>query len=144
MLTRAAPTQARYWNNLGLFLRDEGDALRAAKTKADPAQLQKLWEAAYAAYSQTLELEPGNPNYLNDTAVMLHYYLKRDYDKALAMYEKAAKRAEEELARTDLSPEMRDVIKIAKRDSNNNIVKVKRVMEKLARGEKPGPEDADQ
>ena len=145
MLTRAAPTQARYWNNLGLFLRDQGDALKADKGKdADPAELQKLWEAAFAAYSQTLEIEPGNPNYLNDTAVMLHYYLKRDYDKALAMYEKAAKRAEEELARKDLSPELRDVIKIAKRDSNNNIVKVKRVMEKLARGEKPGPEDADQ
>jgi tetratricopeptide (TPR) repeat protein len=144
MLTRAAPTQARYWNNLGLFLRDEGDALRASKKDVPKEELQKLWEAAYAAYSQTLEIEPGNPNYLNDTAVMLHYYLHRDYDKALAMYEKAAVRAEEELAKPDLDPNLREVIKIAKRDSNNNIAKVKRVMEKLAKGEKLTREDEDQ
>jgi Tfp pilus assembly protein PilF len=144
MLTRTVPDEARYWNNLGLFLRDEGDALRQKNKNADAAELQKLWEGAYAAYSKTLELQPNNPNYLNDTAVMLHYYLKRDYDKALAMYQKAAKSADELLARKDLRPDEREVIQIAKRDSNNNIVKVKRIMEKLAKGEKPGKEDEDQ
>jgi tetratricopeptide (TPR) repeat protein len=144
VLTRVKPEQPRYWNNLGLFLRDQGDVLRMKDKDADPAELTKLWEGAYAAYSKTLELEPNNPNYLNDTAVMLHYYFKRDYERALAMYEKAAKAAEELLARKDLPADERAVIQIAKRDSNNNIAKVKRIMEKLSKGEKLGPEDEDQ
>lgn len=144
ILARVVPTEARYWNNLGLFLRDQGDALRFANKNADADELMKLWEGAHAAYVKTLELEPDNPNYLNDTAVMLHYYFKRDYEAALAMYERAAKAAEALLARKDLPPDEREVIQIAKRDSNNNIAKVKRILEKAARGEKPGPEDEDQ
>lgn len=144
MLTRVVPTQARYWNNLGLFLRDQGDALRFANKDADPAELMKLWEGAYAAYLKTLELEPENPNYLNDTAVMLHYYFKRDYEAALAMYERAARAADVLLARKDLPADERQVIQIAKRDSNNNIGKVKRILEKQKAGQPLGPEDEDQ
>jgi hypothetical protein len=47
------------------------------------------------------------------------------------------------LARKDLPSDVREVVKIAQRDSKNNTVKLKRLMEKLARGEKPGPEDAN-
>jgi tetratricopeptide (TPR) repeat protein len=141
MLTRARPEVARYWNNLGLFLRDHGEQMRLRDKDVDPALLARQWEAAYAAYQRTLELEPENPNYLNDTAVMLHYYLDRELDRALAMYEKAARRADEELARKDLSPTDREIVQIAKRDSNDNLRKLKRLMERRAQGEKVKPEN---
>lgn len=144
VLTRIEPEVSRYWNNLGLFVRDHGDALRWAKSpEATKEVLDGLWKRALAAYERALELEPENPNYLNDTAVMFHYYLERDYDKALSMYERAAVLADQLLARKDLASDVREVIKIAQRDSKNNTMKLKRLMEKLARGEKPGPEDAN-
>lgn len=140
VLTRVQPTVARHWNNLGLFLRDAGDALKAAKRReADPAVLQDLWQRSLAAYQKSLELEPGNPNFLNDTAVMFHYYLKSDFDKAMAMYELAAKRADEELARKDLAQEVRDVVAIARRDSNDNIRRLKKYLERRAAGEDVDP-----
>ncbi len=144
VLTRLEPEVSRFWNNLGLFVRDHGDALRWSRSpEATKEKLEVLWKRALAAYERALELEPENPNYLNDTAVMFHYYLERDYEKALVMYEKAAVLADQILARKDLAPDVREVVKIAQRDSKNNTVKLKRLMEKLARGEKPGPEDAN-
>jgi tetratricopeptide (TPR) repeat protein len=144
VLTRLEPEVSRFWNNLGLFVRDHGDALRWSRSpEATKEKLEVLWKRALVAYERALELEPENPNYLNDTAVMFHYYLERDYEKALAMYEKAAVLADQLLARKDLAPDVREVVKIAQRDSKNNTVKLKRLMEKLARGEKPGPEDAN-
>lgn len=144
VLTRVEPEVSRYWNNLGLFVRDHGDALRWAKSpEATKETLDGLWKRALAAYERALELEPENPNYLNDTAVMFHYYLERDYDKALSMYERAAVLADQMLARKDLPTDVREVVKIAQRDAKNNTMKLKRLMEKLARGEKPGPEDAN-
>jgi tetratricopeptide (TPR) repeat protein len=142
VLTRLEPQTSRFWNNLGLFVRDHGDALRWARSaEATPEKLDELWKRALVAYEKALALEPENPNYLNDTAVMLHYYLKRDYDKALSMYERAAVLADQILARKDLDPDTREVVKIAQRDSKNNTVKIKRLMEKLARGEKPDQSD---
>lgn len=140
-----APETARYYNNLGLFLRDEGDVLRGTNNgaldeptkKFDAAVVAKLWERAYEAYRKSLELEPENPGYLNDTAVMLHYYLVRDLPEAKALYEKSHRRAEEELARPDLSPDLRSWFETAKRDSGNNLRLLEELMEKLAR-EKAG------
>lgn len=144
ILTRVDPTVSRFWNNLGLFLRDHGDALRWAKSpEATDEVLNDLWKRALAAYERSLELDPLNPNYLNDTAVMFHYYLKRDYEKALGMYEKAEKSAVEMLSRKDLAPDVRAVVEIAQRDSRNNIVKVKKLIEKQKRGEGFGAEDED-
>jgi hypothetical protein len=140
VLTRLEPRNARHWNNLGLFVRDQGDALKRAKRKeADPEVLQGLWKRAYEAYARSLELAPDDPNYLNDTAVMLHYYLRTDLDRAQEMYAKSAKRAEEELARKDLSAEDRAVIGIAKRDSNDNLRRLAKYREKLAAGEDVDP-----
>lgn len=144
VLTRIDPQVSRHWNNLGLFVRDHGDALRWSKApEATKEVLDGLWAKALAAYEHALELEPENPNYLNDTAVMFHYYLQRDYDKALSMYERAAVLADQLLARKDLPTEVREVVKIAQRDSKNNTTKLKRLIEKLARGEAPGPEDGN-
>lgn len=144
LLTALEPEVSRHWNNLGLFVRDHGDALRWARSpEATKERLEALWLRALAAYERALELEPENPNYINDTAVMFHYYLERDYDKALAMYQKAAVLADALLERKDLAPDVREVVKIAQRDAKNNTMKLKRLMEKIARGEAPSEEDRD-
>lgn len=130
LFTKVQPEVARHWNNLGLFLRDAGDALRMRRgEKPDPEVLADLWTRSYDAYEHSLQLSPKDPNYLNDTAVMLHYYLKRDFDRAQAMYEQSFKYAEEELARTDLSPDDRAVREIAKRDSADNQRRLKKWLE---------------
>ncbi len=123
--TRMAPSNDRYWNNLGLFLRDEGErrGRRGAKsvTPEEHKQIMDLFERSYAAYLKSLELAPNDPNYLNDAAVMLDYNLDRDLDQARAWYVKAAEMAEIELANTKLDKDTRDLRAIALRDANNNL-----------------------
>ncbi len=60
----ADPPSADVWNNYGL-------ACREANQNED----------AYQAYTKALSYDANNPRLLNDTAVILHYYLHRDYDK---------------------------------------------------------------
>jgi tetratricopeptide (TPR) repeat protein len=130
LFTRLEPDVSRHWNNLGLFLRDQGDALRMKRgAKPDPEVLADLWARSYAAYERALELNPKDPNVINDTAVMLHYYLKREYDRVEDMYRQSNARALEELARTDLSADDRAVIEIAKRDSADNLRRLKKWQE---------------
>lgn len=123
------PNETRYWNNAGLFWREAGDGLRKG---ADPDAKKKsaaLFEKSWKDYAKALEIEPENPALLNDAAVILHYYLDRNLDQARAMYRKAAERAKAELAKPDLSKELRDLYETALRDSTNNL-------EKLEKGEK--------
>ena len=130
LFTRLEPEVSRHWNNLGLFLRDQGDALRMKRgAKPDPEVLADLWTRSFAAYERALELNPKDPNVINDTAVMLHYYLKREYDRVEEMYKYSNERALEELARTDLSTDDRAVIEIAKRDSADNLRRLKKWQE---------------
>lgn len=142
LITRFVPRLAensRHWNNLGLFLRDEGDQLRgtqgaltAAPKAYDEAKVNKLWEDSLAAYEVALELEPKNPNYLNDTAVMLHYYFLRDLERAKSMYAQGFQEATALLKRTDLSPDTRDAVQIALRDTGNNVKLVQKLIDKRA------------
>jgi tetratricopeptide (TPR) repeat protein len=125
--TALVPTEARYWNNLGLFLRDHGDQLKLAVYRPDKQQLDELWRDAYAAYLVTLELEPEHPAYLNDTAVMLHYYLKRDWDESQRLYEQAMIRAAEELAREDLSAGLREWFTTVLDDAGTNLKRLERM-----------------
>lgn len=130
LFTRLEPDVARHWNNLGLFVRDQGDALRMKRgAKPDPEVLAELWARSFAAYERSLELDPKDPNFLNDTAVMLHYYLKREYDRVELLYTQSNARAIEELARTDLSADDRAVREIAKRDSADNLRRLKKWQE---------------
>ncbi len=145
--TTIEPANSLYWNNLGLFLRDAGEQKNRSKKPEDKAAAKQLWEEAYTAYAKALELAPKDPNYLNDIAVMLHYYLDRDLDKALGWYRQAAVEAEKELARTDLTSELKQIRAIAKRDANNNLKRLEELLElrrKKAEEKKGGKKDGDQ
>jgi tetratricopeptide (TPR) repeat protein len=132
IICAAAPEEARFWNNLGLFYRDAGDQLAQKKGADDKtkAKAQELWEKSLVAYEKALSRSPEDPNYLNDLAVILHYNLHRDLERAKALYEKAYANATKELERKDLSADLREIRKIAAHDSKNNLDKLTREMEK--------------
>ena len=140
--TQLKPEEPRYWNNLGLFLRDYGDQLKAKLPPPSKAELDELFERAYDAYAYTLEVSPEHPAYLNDTAVMFHYYLEREYDTAEAMYELALERAELELAKTTLSTADRDWFETAKKDAGENLEKLRKKREREAASEAEPADDA--
>jgi hypothetical protein len=125
--------EPRFWNNTGLFLRDEGERIRRTERKPDPEALQDLFERSFEAYRRALDLAPDDPALLNDTAVMLHYYLVTDLELARTMYERARVQAEALLERKDLPAEKRDLYRIALRDSKNNLRALAKLMERRAR-----------
>lgn len=135
------PDHAPYWNNLGLFYRDAGDLFARSKKEESKAQAKGLWEKSLVAYERAVAMSPEDPNYLNDLAVVLDYNLNRDLERAKGLYEKALARATEELARKDLTPELREIRKIAARDSKDNLEKLlKRIeVEKQKKEEGPAP-----
>lgn len=120
----AKPDEVRYWNNAGLFYRDGGEPLGRSKDEAKQKQAKELWDKAYVCYSKALELAPDDPSILNDTAVMLHYYLDRDLDKAKTMYQRANQRAKELLDKGGLKPDLIELYQTALRDSGNNLKKL--------------------
>jgi tetratricopeptide (TPR) repeat protein len=126
MQANASPKTARFWNNMGLFYRDAGEPLRASDSEDDKKTAMGYFETAYRAYSQAHELTPEDPSIMNDLAVMLHYYLDRDLERAAELYKKATERATAELARSDLSADLRSLYEIALRDSKNNLAKLER------------------
>lgn len=134
VLAESQPDNANYWNNLGLFHRDHGAGLQARygerASEEQRAETMDHFERSFAAYERALELVPGHPVYLNDGAVLLHYYLERDYDEALERYDRAAAQAEEWLGRSDLSDEDRGLVQIALRDARDNKRKLERKIEK--------------
>jgi tetratricopeptide (TPR) repeat protein len=144
LLTGVQPEVSRHWNNLGLFVRDRGDVLRwtarrAEGEGADPATLSALWDRAFEAYARALELEPGNPNYVNDYAVMLHYYLQRDFDEAQQLYARAEALAAARLEAPGLSEAEREVVQTALRDARDNQRRLAQFLEREAAGEELDP-----
>ncbi|MEX1025347.1 MAG: tetratricopeptide repeat protein [Planctomycetota bacterium] len=134
------------WNNLGLFLRDRAEALernRRAKSKDELALIEDLYERAYRAYLRSLDLSPEDPQVLNDTAVMLHYYLKRDLDEARAMYVRAGELADAELAKPRLAASDRERFQIAKRDAVNNLRALEKVLAEARREKAKGTPPGD-
>lgn len=138
--TLMAPEVHRYWNNLGLFLRDEGEARERRNKETTPEehkQIVDLYERSFVAYKKSLELAPDDPNYLNDAALMLHFHLDRDLDQARAWYVKAIEMAQVELAKTDLSKEDRPLREIALRDAKNNLRDLDKILEARKGGGTP-------
>ena len=96
------------WNNIALLERDFGDAKKSL-----------------TAYETAGELAPEDPQILNDWAVILHYYLKKDDQTALNLYQKAIDLAEPLLEKESLKGEERERIRIALRDARDNLKKLK-------------------
>jgi hypothetical protein len=108
LVAQALPNEVRYWNNLGLFLRDEGERLeleayRKKQPEPDPALLADLYGRAFTAYQRALELTPDDPQLINDTALMLHYHLDGDPAEIEVLYRRALQRTDELLAGGELS-----------------------------------------
>ena len=122
----SAQDVSRYWNNAGLFWRDAGEGLRRSSDAAEKKLATQYFETALVDYEKALALEPEHPNYLNDTAVMLHYYLDRDLERAKALYQKSQQRAAALLEKKDLSRSDRELYQIALRDSANNLAKLEK------------------
>lgn len=122
----SVPSDSRYWNNTGLFWRDAGEALKKGERAEDKAKAQEDFEKSWKAYSKALEIEPDDPSLLNDAAVILHYYLERDLDRAAQMYRKAAERARAELEKKDLKPDLRERYATALKDSTDNLAKLEK------------------
>jgi hypothetical protein len=142
MLAQAFPTEPRHWNNLGLFLRDEGErleleAFQAKLPEPDAAVTDPLYERALAAYERALELSPDDPQLLNDTALMLIYHVGPDFPRAQTMFERAIALIGEHLADPALGPEDRQRFEQSKTDAEENL---QRVRDHLA-GKDATPED---
>ena len=106
--TKARPQDPEAWNNLGFFLREAGQA-----------------EASLSAYRKGLELAPNDPGLLNDTAVILHYYLRRDDAQAKRMYQQAIEQANAILANPGArSADQLQIVRIALRDATNNLARL--------------------
>ncbi|MCY2961349.1 MAG: tetratricopeptide repeat protein [Planctomycetota bacterium] len=140
--TLVVPDNGRYWNNLGLFLRDEADSRvqrgRREMSAEEHKQVMDLYERSFASYRRSLEIAPNDPNYLNDAAVLLDYNLDRDLDQARTWYVKAAEMAEIELARKDIDAETRGLREIALRDSRNNLKRLDAKLEKRKKEKEGG------
>ena len=125
-LAGSQPDDWRFPNNAGLFWRNQTEVLlralgRSAKTKAKAAE---FFEKALVQYEAALALDPEHPNLLNDTAVILHYGLAREDERAAELYRQAIKFAEVRLGRDGLSAEDRDLYETALHDGKNNLKKL--------------------
>lgn len=104
----AEPAGAAVWNNYGYFLREAGE-----------------YEDSYAAYEKALTFDDTDPRILNDTAVLLHYYLRRDRDRAVELYERAIERAEALLDDRDLDRAVKSEATSALRDARTNLSRLR-------------------
>jgi len=131
-----APDNWEFWDNLGLFSRDTGETLMDTKGRE---RAQRYFKRALAAYERASELAPDKPHLVNDTAVILHYYLKRDFARAREMYAAAYELAAERLADPELEASERDLATTALRDSKDNLRRLDEYLERRRRVESPLP-----
>ncbi len=126
----AAPDNWKFWNDWGLFARDGGAFLAERNSKPEDRKTAfELYETSWKAYNEAIRLAPDKPHLYNDAAVVLHYYLERDYDQARELYEKAYAMAEKLLADGNLSDEDRALAETARRDSKSNLAELEKKLE---------------
>ncbi len=118
------------WNNYAFFARDTG-----------------AYEESYRAYERALELDPSNPSLLNDTALILHYHLLRDLDRAEELYALAIEEGERLLEDDTVDQNAKNAAKIAVRDATNNLALLKHARAnggpKARKGRGPRGKDGD-
>ncbi len=83
---------ADWWNNYAFWCRET--ALAAAEAGKNELAME-LFEKSYQAYEKTIALEPDNARYVNDTGLILLYYLDRDLDRAEELFKRAWELGEE-------------------------------------------------
>ena len=106
-LATTEPENAENWNNWGLFARDAGK-----------------YEESYLAYRRALAIDPENPNYLNDTAVILLYHLGRDLDRAEVWLRDAIRFAERGLKQESRSTTKKKDDETALGDAYGNLMNI--------------------
>lgn len=134
-----------HWSYKGLFMRDYGDVqLRNRMLEPGSDELVAIYEESVAAYERALKLEPDNPNFMNDLAVVLHYNLDRDLERALELYTEAEKIAARMMEDPTVDEQRKqDFISIALRDAGNNRRLLERQLEEAEKGDEEAPEDGD-
>lgn len=116
-----------FWDNWGLFARDGGAFLWSRNSKPEDRETAAaLYDQAWAAYQAAMKLAADKPHLMNDAAVILHYYLERDYDLAIELYEKSHALAAKQLAAGGLSEADKALAELAHRDSKNNLAALRK------------------
>ncbi len=108
-LSQADPDDAGFWNNYGLLCRDTGD-----------------YQVSLSAYRRSLALDNTDPRVTNDTAVILHYYLKENDEEARALYQRALDLANAALEEGDLDQERLAFLNEVVRDARSNLARLER------------------
>lgn len=114
-------TNWRNHNDLGLFSRDAGDFLRWRNREEDREEVTKLYEQSLQSYETAMRMAPEMPHLPNDTAVILHYCLERDYERAIELYKLSYELSSALLEKGGLDEEMMQFATLGKRDSKNNM-----------------------
>lgn len=133
LLANADPDGHLDWSYRALFLRDHADIMLRTSPDVEwgDEALMAFYESSLAAYERALAEDPGNPNYMNDLAVVLHYNLRRDFERALELYDGANENAKRMMEDPDVPQSRKDnFISIALRDSGNNARLLRRQLEK--------------
>ena len=113
-------TSADDWNNYAFFCRET-----------------RKYEESYAAYQHAIEIDPTNPCYLNDTALILHYHLHRDLEYAAELYGRAIEEANRVLADEKADSFVRQAAQTALRDASNNLALLKSGKTRAGGGRRP-------
>ncbi len=104
-----APDDASALNNYAFLCRETGK-----------------YEESYRAYSILISRSPDNPRFLNDCALVLHYHLRRDLDRAEALYLRAIDAARRLLESPESVPAIRDSASSALKDAEENLARLRR------------------
>jgi len=110
-----------WWNDQGLLFREAGKLFLATGLPEDAERAPELFERSYEAYVVALSLAPDKPHLVNDTAVILHYFLGRDLARAREMYLTCIRMADELLQSEGLDDEERARAAKARSDAIENV-----------------------
>ncbi|MHC4823655.1 MAG: tetratricopeptide repeat protein [Planctomycetota bacterium] len=105
--TTTKPDHGDAWNNLAFFYRDTRQPEKSLK-----------------AYARAHDLKPKDPQVMNDYAVIYHYYLHTEDERARDLYKQAIARAKEMIDNGEVVTGDEARIDTALRDATNNLRKL--------------------